>query len=150
MMHILQGHFRYKGKLHLSQFPFSVIDFAEHSSYRGLCTWIKDVRHNLILFKLEFPEAFIPRSFPVWNAEAPHSSNWNICDQKITGYTKWVKLWLYFLFCCRLVLSSWRKFYLKTRKTASKLKKKKWTSHGHSLWLVDSRSSRPHGHLVND
>lgn len=37
---------------------FSVIDFAEHTSCRALYTWIKDVRHHLFLFKLEFPEAF--------------------------------------------------------------------------------------------
>lgn len=64
-----------EGGLHLTPFTFSVIDFAERTSYRALYTWIKDVRHHLFLFKLEFPEAFIPVFLPVWNAEAPGVQN---------------------------------------------------------------------------
>lgn len=51
-------------KLHLTPFTFLVIDFAEPTSYKALCAWIKDVRHHLILFKWGFPEAFIPGSPP--------------------------------------------------------------------------------------
>lgn len=72
--------YRYKGKLHLTPFTFSVIDFAEHTSYTALCTWIKDVRHHLILFKLEFPEALIPSFLPRLECRSTQSSNWNLCD----------------------------------------------------------------------
>lgn len=71
-------------KLHLTPFTFLVIDFAEPSSYKALCAWIKDVRHHLILFKWGFPEAFIPGSPPCLEYRSNRSSIGNLCDQLVS------------------------------------------------------------------
>lgn len=71
-------------KLHLTPFTFLVIDFAEPTSYKALCAWIKDVRHHLILFKWGFPEAFIPGSPPCLEYRSNRSSIGNLCDQLVS------------------------------------------------------------------
>lgn len=71
-------------KLHLTPFTFLVIDFAEPTSYKALCAWIKDVRHHLILFKWGFPEAFIPGSPPCLEYRSNRSSIGNLCDQLLS------------------------------------------------------------------
>ena len=58
------------------------IDFAEHTSYRALYTWIIDVRHHLFI-QIGIPWSIYPMLSPCSVCRSIQSLKRNLCDQLI-------------------------------------------------------------------